>query len=78
MATNMNSLYNVIYTPLLSSGLYPSSGSAEDWLYVKAGIPGFVLEMRDKGNHGFHLPKKQIKPTGRELYAGILAAIEFE
>lgn len=60
---------------MLSSGLYPSSGSAEDWLYVKAGIPGFVLEMRDKGEYGFNLPRVQIKPTGLELFAGVITAI---
>lgn len=75
MADSMKSLYHVKYTPMLSSGLYPSSGSAEDWLYVKAGIPGFVLEMRDKGEFGFHLPRSQIKPTGMELYIGIITAI---
>ena len=75
MADSMKSLYNVKYTPMLSAGLYPSSGSAEDWLYVKAGIPGFVMELRDKGQYGFHLPRSQIKPTGMELYIGIITAI---
>lgn len=69
-------LYNIRYTPKKSSGLYPVTGSAEDWLYVKAGIPGFVLEMRDKGEHGFKLPPEQIRPTGKELFVGITTAIQ--
>lgn len=77
MSADMKSLYNVYYDPVLSSGLYPSSGSAEDWLYVKAGIPGFVMELRDKGKYGFKLPTSQIKPTGMELYVAILAAIKY-
>ena len=71
----MLKLYGVEYTPEKSVGLYPVSGTAEDWLYVKAGIPGFVLEMRDNGRHGFVLPPEQIKPTGEELFAGIITAI---
>ena len=76
MSNRMKSLYNVVYTPAPSAGLYPTSGSAEDWLYVKAGIPGFVIELRDKGKYGFNLPTSQIKPTGMELFVGILAAIK--
>ena len=75
MSQSMLKLYGVEYTPEKSVGLYPVSGTAEDWLYVKAGIPGFVLEMRDNGRHGFVLPPEQIKPTGEELFAGIITAI---
>lgn len=75
MAKNMHAVHGVHYKPIPSAGLYPTSGSAEDWLYVKAGIPGFIIELRDKGQHGFHLPKSQIKPTAEELYIGIITAI---
>lgn len=75
MSNKMKLLHDVKYTPMASAGLYPSSGSAEDWLYVKAGIPGFVIELRDKGQYGFHLPRSQIKPTGMELYVGVISAI---
>ena len=75
MSENIFKLYGSKYTPMKSSGLYPVTGSAEDWLYVKAGIPGFVLEMRDKGQQGFRLPASQIKPTGRELFVGVITAI---
>lgn len=76
MVENMGRLYGVKYTASLSVGLYPVTGSAEDWLYVEAGIPGFVMEMRDNGQHGFKLPPNQIKPTGKELFVGILTALK--
>lgn len=75
MVESMKNLYGVTYTAELSAGLYPVTGSAEDWLYVKAGIPGFVLEMRDTGRFGFKLPANQIKPTGKELFTAILTAV---
>lgn len=75
MSKNMFDLNGVYYKHSLSFDLYPASGSAEDWMYVKAGILGFVLELRDEGKFGFSLPKSQIKPTGEELYIGIVTAI---
>lgn len=77
MAYQMKSLYNVNYKPMLSAALYPTSGEAEDWMYVKAGIPGFVIELRDQGQKGFLLPTSQIIPTGMELYTGIVRAVTY-
>ena len=62
---------------MLSAALYPTSGGAEDWMYVKAGIPGIVIELRDQGQHGFLLPASQIIPTGTELYEGIVQAVNY-
>lgn len=75
MTQAMNDADGQFYKAMLSSGLYPTSGGADDWLYVKAGIPGSVIELRDNGQNGFKLPKEQIKPTGLELYNGIITAI---
>lgn len=63
------------YTAKPSYYLYPSSGSADDWLYVEAGIPGITIEMRDTGRLGFHLPSHHIKPAGMELFAAVSTAI---
>jgi hypothetical protein len=76
MTAEMTSLYDFDYISMTSFELYPNSGTALDWFHVKAGIPGFVMEMRDDGHYGFNLPSDQIKPTGMELYVGILAAIK--
>lgn len=77
MASQMKSLYNVNYRPMLSAALYPTSGGAEDWMYVKAGIPGIIIELRDQGQNGFLLPTSHIIPTGTELYEGIVQAVSY-
>lgn len=76
VALKMSDAHGKFYKPLLSSELYACSGAADDWLYIKAGIPGYTIELRDKGRHGFVLPKEQIRQTGEELFAGIVAASE--
>lgn len=77
MAAKMKSLYNVTYRSMPSASLYPTSGGAEDWMYVKAGIPGFAIELRDQGGLRFLIPNSQIIPTGMELYTGIISGITF-
>jgi len=76
MVAAMQAVDKIEYTAVRSSGLYPVSGSAEDWMYVKAGMHGFVMELRDKGRHGFQLPASQIIPTGKELFAAVMVALQ--
>lgn len=64
------------YKSQRSADLYPSSGSMDDWLFEKARIPGFTIELRDKGYYGFVIPPKFIVPTGEELLAAIVTVAE--
>lgn len=34
-------------------GLYPTSGTADDWVYAEFGVPGYTIEVGD-GNDGFY------------------------
>lgn len=73
IADSMNSLYGSDYKSQRSSALYPSGGSMDDWMFDKAEMPGFTIELRDHGEYGFILPPEYIIPTGEELLAGVLA-----
>ena len=45
-----------------------------DWARGVAGIKySFSLELRDRGQYGFMLPRNQIVPTGEESLTGLLA-----
>lgn len=77
MAAQMESLYNVTYQPIPAINLYRTSGGSTDWMYFKAGIPGFGIELRDQGELKFLIPNSQIIPTGMELYIGIISAVSF-
>ena len=47
-----------------------------DWAYGVAGIKySFGLELRDRGQYGFILPRNQIIPTGEETLKGLLAMV---
>lgn len=59
------------YKSQLSAGLYPTSGSLDDWFYERAGFAGFTFEMRDDGICGFVCPKEYIVPNGKELVAAV-------
>ncbi|XP_054710436.1 carboxypeptidase B-like [Uloborus diversus] len=59
-----------------SSGsiLYTVSGGARDWVYGVAGARySNVVEVRDLGDFGFVLPRRQIWPTVVETWAGVRA-----
>lgn len=73
IALAMNSIYDSGYVSERSSALYPSAGSMDDWMFDKAGMPGFTIELRDHGEYGFVLPPEFIIPTGEELLLGVLA-----
>lgn len=47
------------------------SGTALDYMYKHKAYWAYRLELRDKGNHGFLLPKKYIVPVGQEIFIGI-------
>ena len=61
----------------LSTSLYVGSGFGIDFAYEKCGIEhSYLVELRDKGLHGFVLPADQIMPTARETYAGLRAGLK--
>lgn len=73
IADAMNQPFASDYKSQRSSALYPSGGSMDDWMFDKARMPGFTIELRDHGEFGFLLPPEYIVPTGEELLAGVLA-----
>ncbi|KFM63515.1 Carboxypeptidase B, partial [Stegodyphus mimosarum] len=57
-----------------ASILYTVSGGARDWVYGTLGANySYVVEVRDKGDFGFLLPRKQILPTAVETWTGVKA-----
>uniref|UniRef100_A0A1X7V284 Peptidase M14 domain-containing protein n=1 Tax=Amphimedon queenslandica TaxID=400682 RepID=A0A1X7V284_AMPQE len=76
-------IYNVLekrYISQKSIGLYPTTGSADDWFYGEEATeankgyraPGITVELRDTGEYGFLLPPDQIIPTGEEVVPAVL------
>ncbi|XP_013778480.2 carboxypeptidase B-like [Limulus polyphemus] len=60
----------------IASVIYPAAGSSIDWVYDNVGANySIALELRDRGEHGFFLPRKEIIPTGEETWAGIEAML---
>ena len=52
------------YRSLTAGDWYIATGAHDDWFYDKAGMLGFTIELRDRGQYGFLLPRQQIRPTG--------------
>ena len=63
-----------LYTCMRSASLYPSAGSHDDWMYEKAGMLAYTVELRDTGRWGFLLPEGQIVGVGREFWRAFEAA----
>ncbi|GAB6027888.1 corticosteroid- binding protein [Chamberlinius hualienensis] len=65
------------YTPgSINSQLYHVSGSSTDWVYEMLGIQySYVMELRDKGQYGFLLPRSQILPTAKDVAAALEAIV---
>lgn len=60
-----------VYGPI-STTIYPASGNSVDWVYGVLGvIQSSTPELRDKGQYGFLLPPREIKPSGEETYAAL-------
>ncbi|KAJ3078247.1 Carboxypeptidase A4, partial [Quaeritorhiza haematococci] len=54
--------------------IYQASGSSVDWVYGPGKVKyTYTVELRDKGRNGFVLPARDIVPSGKETYAGVLA-----
>ncbi|XP_035210424.1 carboxypeptidase B-like [Stegodyphus dumicola] len=71
----LETVYGTKYT-VGSSGsiLYTVSGGARDWVYGTLGAKySYVVEVRDKGDFGFLLSRKQILPTVVETWTGVKA-----
>lgn len=60
----------------LSTSLYVGSGFGIDFAYDKCNIEhSYLVELRDKGAHGFVLPPDQIMPVAEETLAGLAAGL---
>lgn len=78
------SVHGVRYTNQKSIGLYPTTGSADDWCYSDDAnenngdyrSAAYTIELRDTGFYGFILPPQQIIPTGEEIAAAVLVFAE--
>ncbi len=67
MRDRIKAVYGVQYTAQQSIGLYPTSGTIDDWAYAEKGILAFTIELRPADwNPGFELPTDQILPTFEE------------
>jgi len=76
MASAMTAVANQLYSAQQSSVMAAVCGGADDWFFMKAGIPGFTLELRDHGARGFRLPAGHIRDSAAELLAALLAALD--
>ncbi|KAG8183338.1 hypothetical protein JTE90_023987 [Oedothorax gibbosus] len=53
---------------------YTVTGGARDWAYDVVGAQNsYVIELKDKGEFGFVLPKRHILPTANETWIGVKA-----
>jgi carboxypeptidase A4 len=70
VAGGANSLYTVGNS---ATTLYAASGGADDWAKAHLKIKyTYTVELRDKGQNGFVLPARYIKPTAEEALAAVV------
>ena len=54
---------------------YLASGGSDDWARGAMGIKWvFLVELPDRGKHGFLLPRQQIGPVAKSAMAAVRAA----
>ncbi|XP_027729575.1 carboxypeptidase B2 [Vombatus ursinus] len=51
--------------------IYLSPGGSDDWAYDMGIKYSFTFELRDKGQYGFLLPERFIRPTVTEIFAAV-------
>jgi len=57
----------------VATTIYMASGILNDFTYDNLKVVySFTCELRDTGAYGFLLPTNQIRPTGEEIFAGML------
>jgi murein tripeptide amidase MpaA len=68
-----------VYTSQKSIGLYPTSGTANDWFYGAKGSYGYTIELSPNANaaNGFVLPPSEIIPVGKDLLPAAIHFIDF-
>lgn len=68
----MKAVGGSVYRVGQSARLYgPGAGGSDDWA-KNIGIKySYTIELRDKGDYGFELPPRYIKPTANEAIAFI-------
>jgi len=84
MEKAIESVHKTRYTSMQASGLYPASGTTDDWFYgeglktTNGGVRAYALafELRDTGVYEFELPANQIRPNGEEILPGIMIFIK--
>ncbi|KAG1653168.1 Carboxypeptidase A2 [Nymphon striatum] len=78
-AAALKKLHGVTYTTgPISETIYKVSGSTIDYIYGMLGVKySFAVELRDRGQYGFFLPKSLIIPTASEFFNGVKAVINY-
>lgn len=69
MAAAIYSVNGKFYTNQKSIGLYPTTGSADDWMYSDDAnelngeyrAASYTIELRDTGAYGFILPPSEVR-----------------
>lgn len=68
------------YKSETAAGLYPTTGSTDDWMSEQGKMwgHGWTVELGGKqgGKHGFLLPASHILENGKEMYQGLLSFAE--
>jgi hypothetical protein len=73
IASAMFAQHKKRYSLIQGVELYPSAGTANDWMYGELEAISYGIELRPKGGTGFVLPPEEIKPTCDEGLAAVLA-----
>lgn len=69
MAEAIYAVHGAVYTNQKSIGLYPTTGSADDWMYSDDAnefngeyrAAAYTIELRDTGFYGFELPPPYVR-----------------
>jgi len=84
MATDMKTAIAKVrgtqYSSEVAAGLYPTTGSTDDWMSEEGKMwgHGWTVELPGPqgGQHGFLLPASQIMSSSKELYQGLKSFVQ--